>query len=105
MDNVKLSRAVVNEEVINKYFNHLESSIKDIPATNIFNYNETNITDDPGAKLNITCQGRNWVERVCTILNHCLVYCLQDGLVDITCHLWWCIRLTIFIKDGVVVGP
>ena len=54
MDNVKSSRALVNEEVINKYFDHLENSLEDIPTINIFNYDETNITDDPGAKLVIT---------------------------------------------------
>ena len=64
MDNVKYSRAVVNEEVINKYFNHLENSIKDIPATHILNYNETDIMDNPGAKLAITLQGYNRMERV-----------------------------------------
>ena len=62
MDNVKSSRTLVTEEVINKYFDHLRNSVKDIPALNIFNYNETNITDDPGAKLVITRQGRNRVE-------------------------------------------
>ena len=30
----------------------------------MFNYNETNITDDPGAKLVMTGQGRNRVERI-----------------------------------------
>ena len=54
MDNVKSSRALVNEEVINKYFDHLENSLEVIPTINIFNYDETNITDDPGAKLVIT---------------------------------------------------
>ena len=54
MDNVKSSRALVNEEVINKYFHHLENSLEDIPTINIFNYDETNITDNPGAKLLIT---------------------------------------------------
>ena len=53
-DNLKSSRALVNEEVINKYFDHLENSIKDIPSTNIFNYDKTSIIDDPGAKLVIT---------------------------------------------------
>ena len=64
MDNVKSSRALVNEEVINKYFDHLENSLEDIPTINIFNYDETNITDDPGAKLVITHWGCNRVEKV-----------------------------------------
>jgi len=62
-DNVKAARAEVNSEVINKYFDHLEESIKDLPPSNIFNYDETNVTDDPGAKVVITRRGRNRVER------------------------------------------
>ena len=63
-NNVKSSRALVNEEVINKYFDHLENSVNDIPTTNIFNYDKTNITDHPGAKIVITHQGCNRMERV-----------------------------------------
>ena len=55
---------VLSKKIINKNFDRLENSIKDIPATNIFNYNETNITEAPGAKHVITHQGRNRVERV-----------------------------------------
>ena len=63
-DNVKSSKALVNEEVINKYFDHLQNSVKDILATNICNYDEANITDDTGAKVVITHRGHNRVERV-----------------------------------------
>ena len=58
-DNVKAARAEVNHEVINNYFDNLEEWIKDIPPENIYNYDETNITDDPGAKLVITQRGKN----------------------------------------------
>ena len=53
-DDVKAARAEVNHEVINNYFDNLEEWIKDVPPENIFNYVETNITDNPGAKLVIT---------------------------------------------------
>ena len=48
---VKAARAEVNHEVINNYFDNLEEWIKDVPPENIFNYVETNITDNPGAKF------------------------------------------------------
>ena len=57
-DNVKASRAVVNEDVINDYFNHL----KDVPASHFFNYDETDASDDPRLKQVITLRGRNRVE-------------------------------------------
>ena len=62
-DNVKSSRAEVNEDVSNEYFDNLENQIKNIPASNIFNYDKTNITDDPSSKLAITRKERNRVER------------------------------------------
>ena len=59
----KASRAEVNEDVINDYFNHLAEALKDVPAYNLFNYDETNVTDDPGSKQVITRRGRNRVKR------------------------------------------
>ena len=61
-DNIKASRAEVSEDVINDYFNHLEETLKDVPASNLFNYDETNVTDDPGLKQVITRCGRNRLE-------------------------------------------
>ena len=56
-DNVKAARAEVNEDIINNYFNELELSLEGIPATHIFNYDETNITDDPGKKHVVRGEG------------------------------------------------
>ena len=44
-NNVKAARAEVKHEVMNNDFDNLEEWIKDIPAENIFNYDETKITD------------------------------------------------------------
>ena len=62
-DNVKASRAEVNEDVINSYFQHLQDSLKDVPSSKLFNYDGTNVTEDPGSKQVITRRGRNRVER------------------------------------------
>ena len=62
-DNVKAARAEVSEEIINNYFNELDSSLDGIPASHIFNYDETNITDDPGAKHVIVRRERKRAER------------------------------------------
>ena len=51
-DNVK-----VNAEVVNKYFDSLEIEIEGIPPENIYNYNETNVTDYPGSKTVIVRHG------------------------------------------------
>ena len=44
-NNVKAARAEVKHEVMNNDFDNLEEWIKDIPPENIFNYDETKITD------------------------------------------------------------
>ena len=56
-DNVKSNRALVNSDVINSYFDNLEVELRGIPPENIFNYDEMNITDDPGSKSVIVKRG------------------------------------------------
>nr|CAI5830953.1 unnamed protein product [Callosobruchus analis] len=51
--NIKRARAVLSPCVVDDYFNNLEVILKDIPPSNIFNYDESNISDDPGKKLAI----------------------------------------------------
>ena len=50
-DNVKAARAEVNAEVLNSYFDRLKETLNEIPPPNVFNYDETNVTDDPGAQM------------------------------------------------------
>ena len=58
-DNVKAARAKVSEEIISAYFDNLEQSLNEIPPENIFNYDETNVADDPGSKTVIGRRGQN----------------------------------------------
>lgn len=62
--NIKRSRAAVSPETINAYFDNLGQELKDIPPCNIVNYDETNLTDDPGKRLVITRRGCKYPERV-----------------------------------------
>ena len=50
-DNVKAARAEVNAEVFNSYFDRRKETLNNITPSNIFNYDETNVTDDPGAQM------------------------------------------------------
>lgn len=47
-DNIKRVRAELGPEVICSYFDHLETTLENVEADNIINYDETNLTDDPG---------------------------------------------------------
>lgn len=47
--NISVSRAAVNHEVINNFFHNLERELDNVPPSNIWNYDETNLGDDPGS--------------------------------------------------------
>lgn len=63
-DNVSASRAKITPEAVNCYFDHLAEELRGIPPSNIFNYDETNIRDDPGAVEVIVSRGRRRIERL-----------------------------------------
>ena len=64
-DNVRRSRVTtITRENINSYFDYLERELHGLPPTNIFNYDETNISDDPGSKTVIVSRGRRRVQRI-----------------------------------------
>lgn len=62
--NIKRVRAGVTTETIDFYFDRLEKEIKDVPRAYIVNYDETNLTDDPGRKKVLTRRGTKYPERV-----------------------------------------
>lgn len=66
-NNLSRSKAEVTKEQLIKYFNNLETTTKDIPACNVFNYDESNLSDDPGRKKLIFRRGVKYPDRV---LNH-----------------------------------
>ena len=68
-DNVRVARAKVSEEIISAYFDNLEQSLNEIPVKNIFNYNETNVTDDPGSKTVVVRRGQNRIEKNIALKN------------------------------------
>lgn len=65
--NIKRARASVSPEVIRKYFENLQISTNDVPPSNIFNYDETNMADDPGKKRWLYRRGKKYPEN---IINH-----------------------------------
>jgi len=63
-ENIKRSRAEINHESIKKYFEHLKNSLSGVSENLIINYDETNITDDPGKAKIITRRGCKHPERI-----------------------------------------
>lgn len=62
--NIKRSRAAINEETVNRYFDELKTTLEGIYPGMIVNYDETNMTDDPGRKKVIVRRGMRHPERI-----------------------------------------
>ena len=62
-DNVRIRRAEISPDIMNDYFDNLEQNIIGIPPERCFNYDETNVTDNPGCKKVIVRRGLRRVER------------------------------------------
>lgn len=58
------SRARISKENLNKYFDNYAVSLDGIPPTNIINFNETYLMDDPGRRKVIFKRGCKYPERV-----------------------------------------
>lgn len=62
--NIKRRRAAINEETVNRYFDELTTTLEGIDPGMIVNYDETNMTDDPGRKKVIVRRGMRHPERI-----------------------------------------
>lgn len=64
-ENIKTVRAAIDKETLTAYIEQLKTTIEGIPPENIFNYDETNLTDDPGSKKVIVKRGCKYPENIC----------------------------------------
>lgn len=62
--NIKTSRSEMKKDEFVKYFDNLKDVVKEVPADNILNYDETNLADDPGQEKLIFKRGKKYPERV-----------------------------------------
>lgn len=58
--NIKRTRANVSRDCIREYFHNLRETLQDIPDSNIFNYDETNLQDDPGKQRMLFRRGTKY---------------------------------------------
>ncbi|KAE9525572.1 hypothetical protein AGLY_014099 [Aphis glycines] len=63
--NIKKSRAGISEDVIKDYINNLSVVVQNIPPQNIWNYDKTNLTDDPGTKKCMVKRGTKYPNKIC----------------------------------------
>lgn len=62
--NVKTDRARVTKDKLNEFYENLKVTLEGVPPENIINYDETNLTDDPGKKKILVRRGTKYPERV-----------------------------------------
>lgn len=63
-ENIKRCRAAVSPDIIHEFFDNLENTLRDVPAENIVNYDESNLTDDPGKEKVFATKGSKHAHRV-----------------------------------------
>lgn len=63
--NIKRVRAEIGINDINSYMDNLSATIRDVPPSRLWNYDETNLSDDPGYKKVICKRGMKYVEKMC----------------------------------------
>ena len=61
--NIKSSRVEMKQEDFENYFKNLSQVITDVPPENILNYDETNLSDDPGQEKLIFKRGKKYPEQ------------------------------------------
>ncbi|XP_029652014.1 uncharacterized protein LOC115225210 [Octopus sinensis] len=80
--NINRAQATVSQPTINSYFNNLAESLDGTHAPNIVNYDETNLTDDPGRKEVITKRGTKYPEISTSKVSTSLIYAAAaDGIL------------------------
>ena len=63
-NNIKRSRANVDVQMLTKYHDNVSRTLAGIPPNAIFNFDETNLSDTPGAKKCIFRRGVKYPDRV-----------------------------------------
>lgn len=63
--NIKKTHANITADDIHEYMDRIEQSLSGIPPSRIYNYDETNLTDDPGQKKVICKRGSKFIEQIC----------------------------------------
>lgn len=62
--NINPNRAALCREVFEAYFNNLEKSMEGVPPENVYNFDETNLSDEPGSTKCFFKRGVKYPERI-----------------------------------------
>ena len=75
--NIRKKRAEMSKEEVEKYFANIETELQGVFPQNVWNYDETNVRDDPGSKKAVMKRGTKYPERVMDSSKVCysLMFC------------------------------
>ena len=62
--NIRRKRAQISKEQLQEYFENIKKELAGVPPSNIWNYDETNLRDDPGARKYVMKRGTKYLERI-----------------------------------------
>ena len=62
-DNVTPAKFEIDEASVNEFFDQLNETLQGVPPQNLFNFDETNMTDDPSRKKCVVRRGLHRVEK------------------------------------------
>lgn len=71
-NDIKRSRAAVSEQCLRDYHARLTEELKDIPPSNIFNYDETNLADKTSASTFLFRRGVKYPDRIINMTKSCV---------------------------------
>lgn len=99
--NIKRARAATTVKGLSEFIDNLGKVVEGVPSCNVWNFDETNLTDDPGNKKIICRRGMKYPERIVNFSKSStsVMFCgnaagelLQPYVVFKAEHLWntWC---------------
>lgn len=76
-NNIKQVRSQVDETIISEFINNIQKVTEDVPPENIYNYDETNLCDDPGKRKVICRRGSKYPETIvnATKISFTVMFC------------------------------
>lgn len=92
------------DEMVNKFFDNITPALLESTGGHIYNYNKTNITDDPGARKVIVSRNFKRVKRVQNFSRRAISISWAELHVVNFCHPWLFMRPPNFMKIDVSVG-
>ena len=74
--NISHARASIDESVIKDFFENIKKELEGVPSSNIWNFNESNLLNDPDTKKVLVKRGTKYPERIrnATKACTCLLY-------------------------------